>query len=58
MINRGTAQSSRIVIPQLDHTTDNHILKVINNRVIREKQNIDEVWIYENGKTRNLYKRR
>jgi hypothetical protein len=58
MLSRGIAQAPRVVLSALRNATDNHILKVVNDRVIRQKQKIDEVWIVENEKIRNLYKRR
>ena len=57
MITRGLEQSSRIVIDNSEGATDNYILKTIQNR-LREGQLINEVWLFEKGKIRNLYKRR
>ncbi len=57
MISRGIEQSSRIVIDNSDGATDNYILKTIKNR-LREGQLINEVWLFEKGMIRSLYKRR
>jgi hypothetical protein len=60
MISHGTKQSSRIIINNNKGCSDRYILTNIHNR-LRDKKfktNIDEVWVYEKGKVRLLYKKK
>ena len=56
MFTRGLSQSNNIVIDNSKGITDRRLKKIINNR-IRLGQNINEVWLYEKGKIRLLYKK-
>ncbi|MDR1459283.1 MAG: hypothetical protein LBI60_03615 [Bacteroidales bacterium] len=58
MITHGTKQSSRIIINNNKGCSDMYIGKNIHNRVINKKQEIDEVWVYEKGKIRLVYKKK
>jgi hypothetical protein len=60
MIKKGSSQSSRIIINNNNGASDRFILKNIHNR-IRDKSfnmNIDEVWVYEKGKLRQLFSKK
>lgn len=59
MISRGALQSSRIIIDNNKGATDYYILANIHNKFRNKtfKNNIDEVWVYEKGKVRLLYKK-
>jgi hypothetical protein len=59
MLSKGLKQSSRIIINNSKGTSDKHIIASIHNR-IRDKKfkhNIDEVWAYEKGRVRLLFKK-
>jgi hypothetical protein len=60
MIGKGTVQSSRIIINNNKGASDRYLLKNIHNRLKDKnfKNNIDEVWTYEKGKVRLLYKKK
>jgi hypothetical protein len=58
MISKGLKQSSRIIINNNKGGKDMYIGRNIHNRVINEKQHIDEVWLYEKGKVRLIYKKK
>jgi hypothetical protein len=59
MISKGLKQSSRIIINNNKGVTDRYILTNIHNRFRDKtfKSNINEVWVYEKGKVRLLYKK-
>jgi hypothetical protein len=60
MIRKGSLQSSKIIINNSKGASDRFIIKNIHNR-IRNKSfnmNIDEVWVYEKGKLRQLFSKR
>jgi len=57
MLSQGIKQSSRIIINNNKGTTHRIIRRNIYNRVVFEKQNIDEVWLYEKGEIIQLYKK-
>ena len=57
MLSRGLKQSSRIIINNNKGANHRIIRRNIYNRTAIEKQNIDEVWIYEKGKVFLLYKK-
>jgi len=56
MLGKGLKQSSYIVINNNKGATDRYIKKVIYQR-IAIGQDINEVWLYEKGKIRILYKK-
>ncbi len=56
MISRGLEQSSRIVIDNSKGAPDHYIMRTIDNRM-KVNQKIDELWLYEDGKIRLLYKK-
>jgi hypothetical protein len=58
MLKDGTKQSSRIIINNTKGAADRYIKRLIYNRVTDKKINadIDEVWLYEKGKLRLLFK--
>ncbi|GHT54476.1 hypothetical protein AGMMS49982_19240 [Bacteroidia bacterium] len=58
MLSQGLKQSSRIIINNEQGADDYVILQNIHNRFFYEKQNIDEVWLFENGIVRLLYTKR
>ena len=58
MISKGLKQSSRIIINNNKGGKDMYIGKNIHNRIVNEKQNIDEVWFYEKGQVRLIYKKK
>jgi hypothetical protein len=55
MISKGIKQSSRVIINNNKGAAHRGIKKNIHNRIINEKQDIDEVWVYEKGKSYLLY---
>ena len=57
MINKGTKQSSRIIINNSKGTSDRFILRNIKERMDDKnfKYEINEVWVYEKGKIRQLF---
>ena len=59
MISHGTKQSSRIIINNNKGCSDRFVLANIHNRLSDKnfKNIIDEIWIYEKGKVRLLYKK-
>ena len=57
MTSKGLKQSSRIIINNNKGASHRIIRRNIYNRAVLEKQNIDEVWIYEKGKVYLLYKK-
>ena len=57
MLSRGVKQSSRIIINNNKGASHRIIRRNIYNRVVIEKQDIDEVWIYEKGEVFLLYKK-
>ena len=56
MLKNGLLQSSQIIINNNKGATDRYIKKLIYNR-INKGQIINEVWLYEKGKVRLLYKK-
>ncbi len=59
MLSHGFKQSPYLVINNNKGASDRYITKVINDR-IKDKNfqyDIKEVWLYEKGKIRLLYKR-
>ncbi|MDR2765817.1 MAG: hypothetical protein LBB90_12425 [Tannerella sp.] len=60
MISHGTKQSSRIIINNNKGCSNRYILANIHNRLMDKKfkNNIDEVWLYEKGKVRRIYKKK
>jgi len=59
MISKGTKQSSRIIINNSKGASDRFIRDNIYKRLKEKtfKYDIDEVWLYEKGKIRLLYKK-
>jgi len=59
MIKRGAAQSPKIIINNNKGASDRYIRRSIINRINDKnfKHEIEEVWIYEKGKIRLLYKK-
>ncbi|GHT03494.1 hypothetical protein FACS189440_12450 [Bacteroidia bacterium] len=57
MISKGTKQSSRIIINNTKGCSDRYILNNIGNRLHDKsfKNVIEEVWVYEKGKTRKIW---
>ena len=60
MISQGIKQSSRIIINNNKGCSDRYILTNIYNRLRDKnfKNNINEVWLYEKGKVRMIYKKK
>ena len=56
MLKHGVVQSNNIVLNNNKGTSDRYIIKLIHQR-IRLGQEINEVWLYEKGKIRMLYKK-
>ena len=56
MISKGLKQASRIIINNNKGASLRLIRKNIYNRSVIEQQHIDEVWAYEKGQVRLLYK--
>lgn len=58
MISHGTKQSSRIIINNNKGASDRFILRNIRERMMDKnfKYEIDEVWLYEKGNLRLLFK--
>jgi len=56
MLNNGLKQSDKIIINNSKGASDRYIKKLIFDR-IRLNQIINEVWLYEKGKIRLLYKK-
>jgi hypothetical protein len=57
MMSNGLRQSSRIIINNNDGEKDAYIERIIYNRVVYENQNIDEVWLFEKGEVRLIFKK-
>jgi hypothetical protein len=57
MLSRGLKQSSCIIINNNKGDIHRNIKKNIHNRITNEKQDIDEVWVYEKGEVFLLYKK-
>jgi hypothetical protein len=57
MISKGLKQSSRIIINNNKGANHRYIHRLAFDRAVVEKQNIDEVWVYEKGKVYLLYKK-
>ena len=59
MIKKGTEQSSRIIINNSKGASDRYIRDNIYKRIKDKtfKHNIDEVWLFEKGKLRLLFKK-
>ncbi len=55
MVKRAIDQSDKFIIDNSNGATDSFILKIIHNRV-RNGQIINEVWLFEDGSLRMLYK--
>jgi hypothetical protein len=58
MLSKGLKQSSYVIINNNKGAKDEYIGRNIHNRVINEHQNIDEIWLYEKGKLRLIYKKK
>ncbi|MDR0680420.1 MAG: hypothetical protein LBG15_01005, partial [Dysgonamonadaceae bacterium] len=60
MIKKGLRQASRIIIDNNKGCSDRYILNSIYNRLRDKnfKNNIDEVWLYEKGRVRLIYKKK
>ena len=56
MLKKGLLQSSQIIINNTKGASDRYIKKLIHDR-IDKGQTISEVWLYEKGKIRLLYKK-
>ena len=56
MLNHGLVQSNNIIIDNTKGSSERYIKKLIYNR-IKLNQNVNEVWLYEKGKIRLLYKK-
>ena len=57
MLSKGLQQSENIIINNTNGASDRYILKLVKDRVIRQGQDINEVWLYEKGRIRLLYKK-
>jgi len=59
MLKEGLKQSSRIIINNTKGAADRYIKRLIYDRINNKTftYNIDEVWIYEKGKLRLLFKK-
>jgi hypothetical protein len=57
MIAHRLKQSSRIIINNNKGAAHRRIKRNINDRVVNDKQAIDEVWLYEKGYVVLLYKK-
>ncbi|MDR0745213.1 MAG: hypothetical protein LBF17_01810 [Mediterranea sp.] len=56
MLSKGLKQSDRIIINNSKGASDRFIKRLIFERTNRGI-NVDEVWVYEKGKIRMLYKK-
>jgi len=56
MLSRGLSQSSRIIINNNKGASHRYIKNAIGNR-LRLGQEIDEVWVYEQGEIILCYKK-
>ena len=57
MISKGIKQSSMVIINNNKGSSHRIIKRNIYNRVVLEKQNIEEVWVYEKGELVLVYKK-
>jgi hypothetical protein len=59
MITKGTKQSSQIIINNNKGASDRYIIRNIIERFQNKnfKRNIDEIWLYEKGKVRRIFKK-
>jgi len=55
MLKDGLKQSSRIIINNTKGAADRYIKRLIYDRI--NKYSIDEVWVYEKGNLRLLFKK-
>jgi hypothetical protein len=56
MLNSGIKQSSRIIINNTKGASDRYVKRLIYDRINNDIP-IEELWIYEKGKIRLLYKK-
>ena len=56
MLKRGFSQSSYVIIDNNKGASDRYIIKLTHQRS-KLRQDINEVWVYEKGKARMLYKK-
>ena len=56
MLKKGLQQSPQIIINNNKGASDRYIKKLVYNR-LKKGQKINEVWLYEKGETRLLYKK-
>ena len=56
MLKHGVIQSKNLILNNNKGVSDRYIIKLIHQR-IRLGQDIDEVWLYEKGQARLLYKK-
>ena len=56
MLSHGAKQSSRIIINNNKGTSDTFLRRYIHTRLV-QTQNLDEVWVYEKGTIRLLFKK-
>jgi hypothetical protein len=56
MISKGLKQSENIVINNNSEASDRYINRIIYDHIKHDNQ-VNEVWLYENGKIRLLYKK-
>lgn len=56
MLTHGLEQSSRVVINNTKGCSDRYIRKQVMARIKLPGQNINEIWLYEKGRVRLLYK--
>ena len=56
MLKKGLQQSPQIIINNNKGASDRYIKKLVYNR-LNKGQTINEVWLYERGETRLLYKK-
>jgi len=59
MIAKGTKQSSRIIINNNKGASDRYIIRNIYDRLADRNfiYDIEELWVYEKGKLRQLFKK-
>jgi hypothetical protein len=60
MLSKGLKQASHVIINNNKGASDRYVLHSVYNRLRDEnfKNNIDEVWLYEKGKVRLIYKKK
>ena len=56
MLSHGAKQSSRIIINNNKGASDTYIRRYIHIRLV-QKQNLNEVWVYERGTIRLMFKK-